>query len=344
MTIQIKNVQDIKDALASKGIKPAHLARLAGCDQSSLSKVIRGAATLTPKMMSKLEATLNILDEGSQDDGEQSPDSFVSTPTAQVVPYDFDGQTIQVIQAEEIMMTDRQLGEALGYANPGIAIAKLASEHADELKNLSTLSDLDTVDGKTRQVRVWREQGVYLLTMFSAQPKAAAFRKFAAETLYRVRREPQPQTPNDMLQVALARFADMSGLAMQNIRTEQAYIREQLETVQSQIKQTNPEATARVAVLKIQALNTKKARLHTLVNAIVNQTKSIPETDIFAKPYRRHQNVWSAVHAAAVPPVSSKGDYTTLAQVNTAIDAAAMLLTRLGGAVPPEQVEMDIVE
>jgi len=344
-------IKDMVEEARDNGLKAVDFAKLIPCDQSHLSKLQRNGL-ITHRMSKAVRRAYQQFKQGasvtiaSQVDPIQSYE-LVSTDLAKVVPYNFDGQVIQVIEADEIMMTDRQLGEALGYSQPASAIqhlANAAAESGDDVLVHATIVELTTVDGKKRPVRVWREQGIYILTMISRQPKAAAFRKFAAETLYRVRREQPAQTaaasPVDLAQAMTHAFNAIGYTGQQVAQLQQQFT--QLSAKVDQAGMVDADSVVNAVQIKLRSLNTRKARLHVLVDAIRAQAVKLPENDIFSQPFRNYGNVWRAVHAAANPPVSRKDDYTSQAQINTAIDAAEQLLTRLGGAIPAEQLIAEV--
>ena len=244
-------------------------------------------------------------------------------------------------------MTDRDLGIALGYAQPASAIANLVCGHEDEVVNHSTIILLTTVDGMKRSVRVWREQGIYILTMLSRQPKAAAFRKFAAETLYRVRRE-QPGYTQPTSQpewgAALTQFANIAGVAIKNIKADQARLETKVEELATKIEQApfaSVTESVNATLQALQDLATRKVRLHDVVRSIVAQAGSLPGDDPDALYYRNWGNTWRTIHRHANPPVNAITGYTSLRQIENAIMGGEAVLVRLGGKVPVEQLVME---
>lgn len=90
---------------------------------------------------------------------------------------------------DEVFMTSKQLGEALEYSNPIIAINKLVSRNT-RLQNerFSVVTTLVSTDGKKYQTRIFTEYGIYEVTMLSKQPKASAFRDFTQDMLVGLRK------------------------------------------------------------------------------------------------------------------------------------------------------------
>lgn len=127
-----------------------------------------------------------------------------------VVPYTFNGLNLMAIKHEEDMwLTGEDIGRALEYVEPRIAIQKLFKRNQNELKKYSCVTKLVTqtpendlaiiengvatppaksdyeenATGQRRSVRIFNEEGVMILTMLSSQPKAADFRAWAVTIL-----------------------------------------------------------------------------------------------------------------------------------------------------------------
>lgn len=182
-------------------------------------------------------------------------------------------------------MTDQQLGEALSYAEPGKTIAKLAAAHIDELLPHQTHTELVCEDGSTRKVRVWREQGIYLITMFSSQPKAKAFRAFAAETLFNARR----QQSNDMPDWAKVLIQQMGGNIVQaaqkieEVQNAQAEQRARLEQLEQKTESVDQQIEQRLkdAELERRMVDRMRGQIKTHVAFLVKNT-DLPYFRIYA--------------------------------------------------------------
>lgn len=53
---------------------------------------------------------------------------------------------------DDIWMTRKQIGEALEYSDPKIALSKIHTAHKDRLDKLSKVTDLVTLDNKTTDI------------------------------------------------------------------------------------------------------------------------------------------------------------------------------------------------
>lgn len=87
----------------------------------------------------------------------------------------------------EFYMTREQVGAALNYENPRIAIQQIHNRNKDRLDPLSTVCKMNIVDGKSRDVFIYTLRGVMEICRFSRQPNADKFMDFVwdvMESLY----------------------------------------------------------------------------------------------------------------------------------------------------------------
>lgn len=77
---------------------------------------------------------------------------------------------------KDIWMTREQVGLALEYSEPAIAIGKLHKRYKDRLDKFSVLTKLvNTSDGKQYDTYIYNAKGIYEICRWSRQPKADAF-------------------------------------------------------------------------------------------------------------------------------------------------------------------------
>lgn len=121
-------------------------------------------------------------------------------PGQEVIPFNFNDVPLYAVQHEDdLWLAGEDIGAALGYANPSAAIRNIFKRNQIELERYSCRIKLIRQVGVTdaeetpdepengvaqlRDVRVFNEEGVMILTMLSSQPKAAEFRAWAVEVL-----------------------------------------------------------------------------------------------------------------------------------------------------------------
>ncbi len=85
---------------------------------------------------------------------------------------------------ETFWLTGEDIGAALGFddGDPASGVHKIYQRHQDELKEFSMLWPVETPGGP-REVRIFSEEAVYLISFFSQSQKAKEFRKWVAGLL-----------------------------------------------------------------------------------------------------------------------------------------------------------------
>lgn len=73
---------------------------------------------------------------------------------------------------QEVWFTRDEIGRALGYADPGRAIAKIHLRRSERLDKFSVVVKLETTDGKRYDTFVYSIRGVFEICRWSSQPKA----------------------------------------------------------------------------------------------------------------------------------------------------------------------------
>ena len=108
---------------------------------------------------------------------------------SQLQTYQFNETPITLIDHHgDRWMTGEDIGLALEYADdPKNSVRKIFERNRGELEEYSTTVKLTAVDGKEREIRVYNEEGVIIITFLSKQPKAVEFRRWAAGVLKRLR-------------------------------------------------------------------------------------------------------------------------------------------------------------
>lgn len=109
--------------------------------------------------------------------------------------FNFNGLPVAVIDHnQEAWMSGDDVGKALEYNDPRDSISKIFERKRDELEEYSVTVKLTATDGKLYNTRVYNEEGVMLISMFSNQPKAKAFRRWAVQVLKQHRQRAVEET------------------------------------------------------------------------------------------------------------------------------------------------------
>lgn len=106
-----------------------------------------------------------------------------NNPMTVITSKPFGALNVDVYQNDkhQYYMTREQIGTALEYTSPVVAIKKIHDRYADRLNALSSITNLVTEVGNHTQMRqtyVYNLRGVMEICRFSRQPKADAFMDF----------------------------------------------------------------------------------------------------------------------------------------------------------------------
>lgn len=88
---------------------------------------------------------------------------------------------------DEVLLTRAQIGSALGYANPEVALSKIHNKHKDRLDQFSVLSKTVSTDGKEYDTILYTEKGVMEICRWSRQAKANQFMDWVWEIVDKFR-------------------------------------------------------------------------------------------------------------------------------------------------------------
>lgn len=89
---------------------------------------------------------------------------------------------------KDIFMTREQIGSALEYSEPVIAISKLHNRNRNRLDNFSVVTRLVSTDGKSYETTIYNEKGIYEIARKSGQPKADEFYDWVYDLLSKLRK------------------------------------------------------------------------------------------------------------------------------------------------------------
>lgn len=90
-------------------------------------------------------------------------------------------------ELNEILMTREQIGVALEYAEPRIAIANIHNRNKDRLDRFSAVISLITPQGSSQETTVYTSKGVCEICRFSRQPKADDFMDWVWDVIDTIR-------------------------------------------------------------------------------------------------------------------------------------------------------------
>ena len=131
---------------------------------------------------------------------------------------------------DDILLTREQIGIALEYSDPDVALSKIHKKHKDRLDELSVVTKLESTDGKEYNTTLYSERGIMEICRWSRQPKANLFMDWVWDIIEKYR--------HNELQPNLQPLIDSLSILTQTITTMQQDITTLKE---SQIQKKLPE-------------------------------------------------------------------------------------------------------
>lgn len=89
---------------------------------------------------------------------------------------------------KDILMTREQIGTALGYSEPRVAIAKMHNRYKDRLDKFSGVVSLVSPQGTPQDTIVYTAKGVMEICRYSRQPKADDFMDWVWDVVDTIRK------------------------------------------------------------------------------------------------------------------------------------------------------------
>lgn len=248
-----------------------------------------------------------------------------------LIPFAYGSQKVRVKWINEepwFMLSD--VCRAIGYKSIQHAISLIRERDIQKVEVIDSM-------GRAQFANFVSERGMSQFFLRARVPAVEPFQDWVFdEVLPQIRK-----TGSYQAQPAQIDPIDAAILSLQRIKQIEAQQAQLTATIQDQAQQIaeiearpafDSSQSARATIHELQRIKERKRDLHRLKSAIVKQAEA--NTDSYSKEFRKHGRVWRYIHAEANPPVSCVNDYLTIAQINTAIEAAQILLTRLGGVMP----------
>ena len=114
---------------------------------------------------------------------------------------------------DDILLTREQIGQALEYSDPDVALSKIHKKHKDRLDGLSVVTKLESTDGKEYNTTLYSERGIMEICRWSRQPKANIFMDWVWDIIEKYR--------HNELQPNLQPLIDSLSILTQTITTMQ---------------------------------------------------------------------------------------------------------------------------
>lgn len=197
---------------------------------------------------------------------------------------------------QDIVVTREQIGQALGYENPMIAIAKIHDRHKDRLDKFSVLTKLGNAhDGKTYKTYVYSALGVYEICRWSRQARADDFMDWVWSVIEKLRTGQAQLMASDSSLVIQA-LEQRIAVLEQQLGTSNAYrldyIISLLEGRQKPLQAIAGQTQEPQSGKQLQERQTPQGiPTQTSIKSPVQETVKQPDTDSLPKPEKRLLNI-----------------------------------------------------
>lgn len=217
----------------------------------------------------------------------------------------FNGVDCNFYKADSNMwMTRRQIGQALGYSNPRLAITKIHQAHADRLDPLSSSTVSVLVEGRNREATIYNERGIFEICRWSRQPKANEFLDWVWDIIEAYRRGEFQRKPRETAITPVEKFLD----GMQNMFLE---MREENRVFKDTVLQILESQQGQVVQKPVEKVEVQEKT--------VNQLKSKPVVKPVVKIENPRLDTWKfEINTKAAYIVFNGNEYKTKGKVFSA--------------------------
>ena len=203
---------------------------------------------------------------------------------------------------DDILLTREQIGQALEYSDPDVALSKIHKKHKDRLDELSVVTKLESTDGKEYNTTLYSERGIMEICRWSRQPKANLFMDWVWDIIEKYR--------HNELQPNLQPLIDSLSILTQTITTMQQDINLLKE---SQLQKKLPEKKySRWKTNTFNKLNTllsyvnthseENLKLSEIIHLVIQETEDTYNIEIndYVEAYKSEFNLHTNPYAIDV--------------------------------------------
>ena len=194
---------------------------------------------------------------------------------------------------DDILLTREQIGIALEYSDPNVALSKIHKKHKDRLDELSVVTKLESTDGKEYNTTLYSERGIMEICRWSRQPKANIFMDWVWDIIEKYR--------HNELQPNLQPLIDSLSILAQTITTMQQDI-STLKESQTQKKlpekkysrwKTNTFNKLNTLLSYVNTHSEETLKLSEIIHLVIQETEDTYNIEIndYAEAYKSEFNL-----------------------------------------------------
>ena len=194
---------------------------------------------------------------------------------------------------DDILLTREQIGIALEYSDPDVALSKIHKKHKDRLDELSVVTKLESTDGKEYNTTLYSERGIMEICRWSRQPKANIFMDWVWDIIEKYRHnelQPNLQPLIDSLSILTQTITTMQ----QDINTlkEQQTAKKLPEKKYSRWK-TNTFNKLNALLSYVNTHSEETLKLSEIIHLVIQETEDIYNIEIndYVEAYKSEFNL-----------------------------------------------------
>ena len=188
---------------------------------------------------------------------------------------------------DDILLTREQIGIALEYSNPSVALSIIHKKHKDRLDNLSVVIKTISTDGKAYDTIYYTERGIMEICRWSRQPKANLFMDWVWDIIEKYRHnELQPnleqltETLSSITQT-LANITNNMVSMQQDISTlKEQQIQKKLPEKKYSRWKTNTFNKLNILLSYVNTHSEETLKLSEIIHLVIQETEDIYNIEI----------------------------------------------------------------
>ena len=201
---------------------------------------------------------------------------------------------------DDILLTREQIGQALEYSNPSVALSIIHKKHKDRLDNFSVVIKTISTDGKAYDTIYYTERGIMEICRWSRQPKANLFMDWVWDIIEKHRHnelqsdlKPLTDALSSMAQTLVGITNNMVSMQQDiSILKEQQSIKKSPEKKYSRWK-TNTFTKLNTLLSYVNTRSEENLKLSEIIHLVIQETEDTYNIEIndYAEAYKSEFNL-----------------------------------------------------
>ena len=194
---------------------------------------------------------------------------------------------------DDILLTREQIGIALEYSDPNVALSKIHKKHKDRLDELLVVTKLESTDGKEYNTTLYSERGIMEICRWSRQPKANIFMDWVWDIIEKYRHnelQPNLQPLIDSLSILTQTITTMQ----QDINTlKESQLQKKLPEKKYSRWKTNTSNKLNTLLSYVNTHSEENLKLSEIIHLVIQETEDTYNIEIndYVEAYKSEFNL-----------------------------------------------------